>query len=89
MLNPNSFTPPPKVVSSILLIKKRSELLWYKIQWIFKGCIAKQQEKKLIKNLSLKYTKEHLQNIFEKMNIDQNIRPHQTEISVIRDYIKN
>ncbi len=86
-VNPNSFTPPPKVISSILLIKKRSSFYDTKFNEFLKVAF-KQPRKKLIKNLSLKYTKEHLQNIFEKMNIDQNIRPHQTEISVYQRLYK-
>jgi len=49
MVNPNSFTPPPKVVSSILLIKKRSSFYDTKFNEFLKVAF-KQPRKKLIKN---------------------------------------
>jgi len=83
----NSFIPPPKVTSSMLLIKKRQSSSDTKFEEFLKLAF-RQPRKKLFKNLSSKYSKEHLQTLFESLHIDPNIRPHQTEISVYQKLYK-
>jgi len=73
---------------SIWWVKKRSSFYDTKFNEFLKVAF-KQPRKKLIKNLSLKYTKEHLQNIFEKMNIDKILELIRLRYLFIRDYIKN
>jgi 16S rRNA (adenine1518-N6/adenine1519-N6)-dimethyltransferase len=75
---PESFDPAPKVMSSILYIKKNQK----KVDRSFKDFLRigfSQPRKKLIKNLSAKYDKDLLESIFDTLNIDQNKRPHQID----------
>lgn len=74
---PESFDPPPKVMSSILYIKKNmNESLENGFKKFLKACFI-QPRKKLSKNLSSIVAKVHVQKIFEELNLDDNIRPHQ------------
>jgi len=86
-VGPDSFIPPPKVTSSVLLISKYTSSNDTRFEEFLKLAF-KQPRKKLLKNLSTKYRKEHLLSLFESLHIDPNIRPHQTEISVYQKLYK-
>jgi 16S rRNA (adenine1518-N6/adenine1519-N6)-dimethyltransferase len=76
---PKSFDPPPKVDSVVIQFKRKNEK---KIDEKFKKFlkIAFQQPRKtLLKNLSQKYKKDDLVNIFSEIEISNSIRPHQLE----------
>jgi 16S rRNA (adenine1518-N6/adenine1519-N6)-dimethyltransferase len=73
---PEAFNPPPKVVSSILEIKKSSNFIRDGFDEFLRVAFS-QPRKKLIKNLSKKFTKESLERVFNKLSIDTNLRPHQ------------
>jgi 16S rRNA (adenine1518-N6/adenine1519-N6)-dimethyltransferase len=76
-----NFVPPPKVTSSILLIKKdRSED--NRGFEDFLKVAFKQPRKKLSKNLSSYYPKDKIEALFLKLQINPNIRPHETETSI-------
>ncbi|MGA1931741.1 16S rRNA (adenine(1518)-N(6)/adenine(1519)-N(6))-dimethyltransferase RsmA [Arcobacter sp. YIC-464] len=79
---PESFDPPPKVMSSILYIKKdMSKTIDNDFKKFLKACFT-QPRKKLSKNLSSVVDKETLSSIYEELEIDSNIRPHEVSSSL-------
>ena len=76
-----NFVPPPKVTSSILLIrKKRSED--NKGFEDFLKVAFKQPRKKLSKNLATHYPKDTIMALFLQLDIKDNLRPHEAETSI-------
>jgi 16S rRNA (adenine1518-N6/adenine1519-N6)-dimethyltransferase len=76
---PDSFDPPPKVDSVVIQFERKSE---NRIDEKFKKFlkIAFQQPRKtLLKNLSQKYGKEKINEIFSELEISNSVRPHQLE----------
>jgi len=85
---PSSFNPPPKVDSSVILLKKN---MTEKIDGEFKKFLKfafTQPRKKLIKNLSARYNKNELIKLFEELNIKENIRPHEVSSSLYSQIYK-
>jgi len=85
---PTSFNPPPKVDSSVMLLKKN---MTEKIDDEFKKFLKfafTQPRKKLIKNLSARYNKNELIKLFEELNIKDNIRPHEVSASLYSQIYK-
>ncbi|WP_419770871.1 MAG: 16S rRNA (adenine(1518)-N(6)/adenine(1519)-N(6))-dimethyltransferase RsmA [Candidatus Marinarcus sp.] len=81
---PTSFEPAPKVMSSILYIKKDStQVLENQFKSFLKAAFT-QPRKKLSKNLSTNIDKESLSEIYKELNIDENIRPHELSPSLYR-----
>ena len=79
---PESFDPPPKVMSSILYIKKdMSKSIDKEFKKFLKSCFT-QPRKKLSKNLSSVFDKQTLSSIYEELEIDSNIRPHEVSSSL-------
>ena len=78
---PEAFTPPPKVTSAVMLLKKSSSLRDGKFEAFLKVAF-KQPRKKLLKNLSSLYDSERLKKLFSDMKLDSDLRPHQAETSV-------
>jgi 16S rRNA (adenine1518-N6/adenine1519-N6)-dimethyltransferase len=76
-----NFVPPPKVTSSILLIKKDRSEDNQEFENFLKVAF-KQPRKKLSKNLSTHYPKNRIEKLFLKLRISPNIRPHETETSI-------
>lgn len=75
-----SFYPPPKVESSMLMIEKSSFLEDDEFEEFLKIAF-KHPRKKLINNLSTAYKLQKLQNIFVSLDIKDEIRPHQLKPS--------
>ncbi len=76
-----NFVPPPKVTSSILLIrKKRSEDNIYFEEFL--KIAFKQPRKKLSKNLSTHYNKDKIEALLQKLEVSLTIRPHEAETSM-------
>ena len=76
-----NFVPPPKVTSSILLIRKnRSED--NKGFEDFLKVAFKQPRKKLSKNLSINYPKDKVEAELQKLEVSLTIRPHEAETSM-------
>jgi len=73
---PEAFNPPPKVISSVLEIKKKSDFKKDGFEEFLKVAFA-QPRKKLIKNLSKKFNKNLLEELFLRLQIDTSLRPHQ------------
>ncbi|MGP2656812.1 16S rRNA (adenine(1518)-N(6)/adenine(1519)-N(6))-dimethyltransferase RsmA [Malaciobacter sp. WC5094] len=79
---PESFDPPPKVMSSILYIKKdMSKSIDKEFKKFLKSCFT-QPRKKLSKNLLSVFDKQTLSSIYEELGLDSNIRPHEVSSSL-------
>jgi 16S rRNA (adenine1518-N6/adenine1519-N6)-dimethyltransferase len=79
---PESFDPPPKVISSILYIKKdMSKKMDKDFNSFLKACFQ-QPRKKLSKNISSVVPKETILSLFEELGISDNIRPHEVSSSL-------
>ncbi len=76
-----NFVPPPKVTSSILLIKKYRSEDNNGFEDFLKVAF-KQPRKKLSKNLLSHYPKDKIEALFLQLQINPNIRPHETETSI-------
>ncbi len=76
-----NFVPPPKVTSSILLIRKHRSEDNQEFEDFLKVAF-KQPRKKLSKNLSTHYAKDKVEALFIRLNIKLNIRPHEAETSM-------
>ncbi len=81
-VQPESFNPAPKVVSSILYLKKDlNKSIGTDFKKFLKVCFS-QPRKKLSKNLATLIDKELLSEIFKELNINDNIRPHEVSASL-------
>lgn len=79
---PESFDPPPKVMSSILYIKKDiNKSIDKGFKDFLKACFM-QPRKKLSKNLSSKLSKEQISELYKELEINDNIRPHEVSSSL-------
>lgn len=79
---PESFSPPPKVDSSVIYIKKdMNKSVSNGFKRFLKGCFV-QPRKKLMNNLSLLYNKKLLIDIFSEHNILETARPHEVDASL-------
>ena len=73
---PSAFVPAPKVMSSVILFKKFKPKYNEEFAKFLKVAFS-QPRKTLLKNLSAKYNKKEIESIFDKLNIEKNIRAHQ------------
>ncbi len=79
---PESFDPAPKVMSSILYIRKDMNKSMDKaFNKFLKACFV-QPRKKLSKNLSSLLSKEFIASLYEELEISDNIRPHEVSSSL-------
>jgi 16S rRNA (adenine1518-N6/adenine1519-N6)-dimethyltransferase len=79
---PESFDPPPKVMSSILYLSKDMDKVLDKdFNKFLKVCFS-QPRKKLSKNLSSLVDKEFLSNIYNELNLNETLRPHEVSASL-------
>ncbi len=77
---PEAFDPPPKVVSSVLLIQKFSDRSDAEFEKMLKLAFT-QPRKTLQKNLSSFYAREDISKALETLNLKASIRPHETTTS--------
>lgn len=86
-LNPGSFSPPPKVNSTLLSFKKRKNPLYFieneeEFLSFLKLCF-KERRKTLWNNLaSSNVDKERIQQAFNELRLDKNLRAEQIEMTV-------
>jgi len=73
---PKAFNPAPKVNSSVILFKKFKPKYDERFADFLKIAFS-QPRKTLQKNLCSKYDKGLVENIFNKLNLQKSIRPHQ------------
>ena len=79
---PESFDPPPKIISSILYIKKDIDKCLDKdFNKFLKACFV-QPRKKLSKNLTSVIDKNTISKIYEELEINDNVRPHEVSSSL-------
>ena len=79
---PESFDPPPKIMSSILYIKKDMDKHLDKdFNKFLKACFV-QPRKKLSKNLTSVIDKNTISKIYEELNVNDNVRPHEVSSSL-------
>ena len=79
---PESFDPPPKIISSILYIKKDMDKCLDKdFNKFLKACFV-QPRKKLSKNLTSVIDKSTISKIYEELEINDNVRPHEVSSSL-------
>lgn len=79
---PESFDPPPKIISSILYIKKDMDKYLDKdFNKFLKACFV-QPRKKLSKNLTSVIDKNTISKIYEELSINDNVRPHEVSLSL-------
>lgn len=79
---PESFDPPPKVISSILYIKKdMNKVLDKDFNKFLKACFV-QPRKKLSKNLTSVLDKDSISKMYEELNVNDNVRPHEVSSSL-------
>ena len=74
---PTAFEPQPKIISSILLIKKNDNSIFDSNFNSFLKKAFSQPRKKLIKNLSSYFDKNDLITIFQELDFNLDYRPHQ------------
>jgi len=80
-VEPEAFVPPPNVTSAVLLIEKNQSRDDKRFEEFLKIAFM-QPRKKLSKNLSSFFSKDLVQQLFLKLSIDSNLRPHEAETSV-------
>ena len=78
---PEAFVPPPNVTSAVLLIEKDQSRDDEKFEMFLKIAFA-QPRKKLSKNLSSVFSKDIVNELFSKLELNSNLRPHEAETSI-------
>lgn len=85
-INPQSFSPPPKVRSALVRLKKRERPLFSleheeEFRRFLKACFQSRR-KTLFNNLILgRYCRDPLNSVFQKLEIERKIRPEQLSIN--------
>jgi 16S rRNA (adenine1518-N6/adenine1519-N6)-dimethyltransferase len=77
---PSAFAPPPKVTSAVLSIEKERSLNDEGFEVFLKTAFA-QPRKTLLKNLSARFDKARLTELFETLSLPSSLRPHEAETS--------
>lgn len=80
-VEPEAFVPPPNVTSAVLLIEKNQSQDDEKFEAFLKIAFA-QPRKKLSKNLMAFFSKDIVNTIFAKLELDSNLRPHEAGTSI-------
>jgi len=78
---PEAFVPPPNVTSAVLLIEKNQSRDDEKFEAFLKIAFA-QPRKKFSKNLSSAFSKDIVNELFSKLELDSNLRPHEAATSI-------
>ncbi len=79
---PESFDPPPKVMSSILYVSKDTSINLDKDFLKFLKIAFSQPRKKLFKNLLAEVNKESLSRIYSELDLKETLRPHEVSASL-------
>ncbi|MCD6173614.1 MAG: 16S rRNA (adenine(1518)-N(6)/adenine(1519)-N(6))-dimethyltransferase RsmA [Sulfurimonas sp.] len=77
---PTAFEPPPKIDSAVFLIRKNKDRNDKDFEDMLRVAFS-QPRKTLMKNLSSKYEKSQLLEVFKELDLIQTIRPHQVSTS--------
>ena len=73
-----AFVPPPKVTSAVLLIEKDHTEDSESFEALLRVAFQ-QPRKKLSKNLMAAFPKDKIENLFDRLDLDPNLRPHEAE----------
>jgi 16S rRNA (adenine1518-N6/adenine1519-N6)-dimethyltransferase len=84
---PTSFEPQPKVNSSVIHFHKFRDCSEPKFQEFLSNAF-RQPRKTVLKNLSIKWDKAKLMDLFSNLKIDFTIRPHQLEANLYHQLYK-
>jgi 16S rRNA (adenine1518-N6/adenine1519-N6)-dimethyltransferase len=76
-----AFVPPPKVTSAVLLIEKDHTEDSESFEALLRVAFQ-QPRKKLSKNLMAAFPKDKIENLFDRLDLDPNLRPHEAETSI-------
>jgi len=76
-----AFVPPPNVTSAVLLIEKNQSRDDEKFEAFLKIAFA-QPRKKLSKNLSTAFSKDMVSELFSKLELSSNLRPHEAQTHI-------
>ena len=84
------FNPPPKVTSSVIKLQKTKKIFGkdgifkdakqYEAFKVFLRAAFASPRKTLLKNLSTNFDKKALEEIFEDLDLAQNLRPHELDV---------
>ena len=85
---PTAFEPPPKIDSAVFLIQKDKSRSDKGFEDMLRVAFT-QPRKTLLKNLSAKYDKAELLQVFEELQFTLTIRPHQVSTSDYHHLYKN
>jgi 16S rRNA (adenine1518-N6/adenine1519-N6)-dimethyltransferase len=89
-VSPNSFSPPPKVMSAVVkMVKKDDKKGIFQALKLYLSMAFLSPRKTLLKNLSSHYDKEALSSLFDKFGIASNLRPHELSINTHFRLFKN
>ncbi len=80
-VEPEAFVPAPNVTSAVLLIEKTQSRDDEKFEAFLKIAFS-QPRKKLSKNLSTAFSKDTVNELFNTLGLDENLRPHEAETSI-------
>ncbi|VAY87437.1 SSU rRNA (adenine(1518)-N(6)/adenine(1519)-N(6))-dimethyltransferase [hydrothermal vent metagenome] len=81
-VSPASFSPPPKVDSTVIhIVKNMDNKVSTEFKKFLKLCFS-QPRKKLIKNLLNEFDKNLLSHVFDKLKLKYTIRPHEVDASL-------
>jgi len=80
-VEPEAFVPAPNVISAVLLIEKKQSQNDKNFEAFLKIAFS-QPRKKLSKNLSTVFSKDIVNQLFSKLEIDSNLRPHEAVTSI-------
>jgi len=80
-VEPEAFVPPPKVTSAVLSIVKFSSLEDRRFEDLLKVAFS-QPRKKLSKNLSARYSKDKVTEVFRDLMLRDTLRPHEATTSI-------
>ncbi len=80
-VEPEAFVPPPKVTSAVLLIEKERTENSESFEALLRVAFQ-QPRKKLSKNLMAAFSKDKIVNLFDRMDLDPNLRPHEAGTSI-------
>ena len=80
-VEPEAFVPPPKVTSAVLLIEKDHTEDSESFEALLRVAFQ-QPRKKLSKKLMAAFPKDKIENLFDRLDLDPNLRPHEAETSI-------
>jgi 16S rRNA (adenine1518-N6/adenine1519-N6)-dimethyltransferase len=80
-VEPEAFVPAPNVTSAVLLIEKTQSRDDEKFETFLKIAFM-QPRKKLSKNLLTVFSKDIVNTLFSKLELDSNLRPHEAETHI-------